>query len=448
MSALLGLVVAGLCIVPPCQPRPWVRCYPSPVVPDPYAVRYPCYEDKCLCSPLVADCSSNAGSLAFIPHLPDSIRILNFSNNGLTRIGGERFFANVSTDVWLVDLYNNGLDSIAPSSFQRLEKLTRLLIGGNRLSYSALTPAFNVTTLETLDIRCGGLGPIPPGLFDRYPMPDLTYLDLSFNEIRLLDMHVFQPFKRLSHFKIWDSKLTYMKTDYMPSLSLLGLHKNSLTDFPVTCDDTASMSLFPNLIMLHADFNDISSIEDPICLPKLQFLNLQYNRFEHLRTDTFINRRFPALSQLWLNQMEGKWVSIAQLAFNNSALTYLSLGYNKLDFSAIVDDRAFEGCPNIQELFLENNTFEFVSDQKLQRVLSPMPELNRLHLGNTKKSRLTRRTFSTLKKLERLYLFGNYITFLPDGAFDDLPLLKMLRLENNRISTVSSDVFSPQTRAR
>ena len=365
MSALLVIIVGGLQIAA-CQQ--WSQCWPYPVVPHPYAVRYPCYEDKCHCSNLTADCSSNAGTLHFIPHLADSIQILNFSNNGLTPIDGEEFFVNVSTNVWLVDLYNNGLTFIAPGAFQSLKKLTRLLIGGNRLDYSALASVFNVTTLETLDIMCGGLGLIPSELFDRHPMPVLTYLDLSFNEIRQLDMQVFQPLKRPSHFWLWDSKLSDLKTGYMPSLSLLGLHKNSLTDVPVTCDNAASRSLFPNLTMLHVDFNDISSIHDPICLPKVQFLNLQYNRFNYLAADTFANRKFPALTQLWVSQMEGKWVKVAPLAFTNSALTYLRFGYNKLDFSVTVDVRAFEGCPHI---FLTTNSIVCSPPPPLPEAIAP-----------------------------------------------------------------------------
>ena len=118
----------------------------------------------------------------------------------------------------------------------------------------------------------------------------------------------------------------------MPPLTVVGLHKNSLADFPVLCDNTASKSFFPNLVMLYVDFNDITSIQDPICLPKLQFLIIMYNRFNYLATDTFVQRRFAAMTQLWVNKMEGKSVKVSALAFNRSALTCLGLGNNKLHF--------------------------------------------------------------------------------------------------------------------
>ena len=37
-------------------------------------------ESKCHCSSLTAGCSSNGGPLRFIPHLPDSIQVLNINN--------------------------------------------------------------------------------------------------------------------------------------------------------------------------------------------------------------------------------------------------------------------------------------------------------------------------------------------------------------------------------
>ncbi|XP_070180915.1 toll-like receptor 2 type-2 [Littorina saxatilis] len=124
------------------------------------------------------------------------------------------------------------------------------------------------------------------------------------------------------------------------------------------------------------------------------------------------------------------------------------MGFNNLDFAKLVAERAFEGSQNIQQLFLGNNTFEFVSDENLHDMLAPMPGLKRLYLENSKLSIITSRTFSTLKNVEQLYLYGNGIAYLPGGAFDDMPKLQILRLENNLITTLSSDVFSLQTRSR
>ncbi|KAK7112271.1 leucine-rich repeat-containing protein 15-like [Littorina saxatilis] len=202
---------------------------------DPHTVRRPCFKNKCYCSKLTADCSSNAGNLSFIPKLTDSVIFLNFSNNSLAKIDGVDFFANVSTRLHFLDLYNNGLTYIAPGSFRRFTKLTKLLIGGNKLNYSTLPlgAVVNVPTLEALDIACGGLGPVPSVFFYQHAMPLLARLELSYNDIRHLDMNVFQPLQSLHGLLLWN-KLGELTPSYLPSLSHLGLHENALVDFPDT----------------------------------------------------------------------------------------------------------------------------------------------------------------------------------------------------------------------
>ena len=155
---------------------------------------------QCRCSNYIEDCSANFGRLTYLPQLwPPAPQALNFSNNGLLRLDDPQFFFNISSkNLWLLDLYNNNMTYLEPEGITRLHNLTTILIGGNRLGYENLrVSVFSLPTLTKLDIKCGGLGVIPPGYFDGTLADNLQHLDMSWNTISSLDMEVLQPLKRL-----------------------------------------------------------------------------------------------------------------------------------------------------------------------------------------------------------------------------------------------------------
>lgn len=87
--SVVGIVVVGL---QKASCRQQNHCHPYPVVPDPYAVRYPCYEDKCHCSSVTADFlqwrlsplhpspARQQPGQQFLQQQLDSIQVLNVSN--------------------------------------------------------------------------------------------------------------------------------------------------------------------------------------------------------------------------------------------------------------------------------------------------------------------------------------------------------------------------------
>nr|KAG5701252.1 hypothetical protein BaRGS_008628 [Batillaria attramentaria]KAG5709802.1 hypothetical protein BaRGS_032626 [Batillaria attramentaria] len=135
-----------------------IFCWSTPV--SPFLITHNCFQELCRCNRFTLDCSSNFGSLTYVPSVMDNVKVLNFSNNKLT-ILPDKFFVNVSKTVWLLDLYNNGLEHISDKAFEGMAKLDTVLIGGNILNYTSLAPVFAIPTLEKLDIKCGNLGPIP-----------------------------------------------------------------------------------------------------------------------------------------------------------------------------------------------------------------------------------------------------------------------------------------------
>ncbi|KAK7112900.1 toll-like receptor 2 type-2 [Littorina saxatilis] len=428
-----------------------LACWSTPV--PPYLITHPCFSTgsdvQCRCSNTTQDCSSNFGNLTYIPKLFTGVQVLNFSNNGLQRLTDERFFVNVSRDVWLVDLFNNDMAYIAPRVFRPLHKLRTVLIGGNRLSYEALRPVFANPTLNKVDIKCGGLGVFPDQYFHKTPAVNVKYLDLSWNNMGELDMSVLQPLSSLTRFRLWHNKLYQLKTAYFPFLEYLSFHENRLFDFPVTCRNGTKDTLFPSLNHLILDYNVISTIPDPVCLPKLTVLNMMYNRIVHFTSSMFSAIRFPELKKIEVTEMEGKMKKIEAYAFNNSGIVYVGLGFNRVDFSSdVVDGDFLAGCTGLTDLFLNENNFREVSEERIHRLLRPVGELKTLYLGKAQIQRITSKTFINLPNLTRLYLYENSLQFLPDGAFDQLPNLRLLAIGENRISKVSSTAFSADTQRR
>ena len=353
--------------------------------------------------------------------------------------------------VWLVDLYNNNMTVLCPGVFRRFRRLTTLLVGGNRLSYEALRQAVfsDVPSLRKVDIKCGGLGVMPSGYFNGTSALRLEKLDMSWNKIGSLDMAVLQPLVRLTELTLWHNKLYNLNTAYLPSLRYVSFHKNGIPDFPQTCKDGTSQSLFPNLSILDLNFNLISKLPDQVCLPKLQTLNLQYNRIQHFYSNMFSASRFPVLQELELNQMESEIRQIERYTFNNSMLVHITFGLNYLDFSSpTFSADLFAGCHMLEVVFLDQNNFRAVSVEKFQRLFQPMPRLRELYLEKAEIEVLHREMLWNMTQLGTLDLTDNALTSLPDGAFRDLTSLRILSLANNLLPTISSDTFSLQTRSR
>ena len=439
------------------QTKPKFECWSTPAdLPSYELVTTPCFPPQgvcqCRCSKYLQDCSSNFGSLTYLPQLsPRAPHALNFSTNGLQRLDDLQFFSNISGEnLWLLDLYNNNMTYLVPKAITRFHKLTTILIGGNRLSYKNLRMSvFSLPTLTKLDIKCGGLGPIPSEYFNGTLAVNLEQLDMSWNMIGSLDLEVLQPLRRLRGLTMWHNALYNLTTAYLPSLRYISFHKNRIVDFPRTCRDGGTHeSLFPQLTALDLNFNLISVLTDPVCLPKLRTLNLQYNRIQRFCTNMFSASRFPSLMFLELNQMESQIRVAERFSINNSNVVRINFGLNELDFSSVVHPNFFGGCSGVWSLFLNRNNFERVSTDVFRLLFQPMPGLQSLYLENTGIETLNVGMFSSMAHLERLDLKYNLVSSVPDRTFDDLPALNQLLLSNNRLTSITSNAFSARTRAR
>ncbi|XP_070174205.1 toll-like receptor 13 [Littorina saxatilis] len=437
---------ASGCEVSSCV-RP-IRCW-STRVPGSHPPRHQCPDnDLCRCSNTTLDCSSHHGDLPYVPHVEGSFQILNFSNNDLRRISSTDFFANVSNTVRVVDLYKNNLVHIVPGVFDRLSKLKWVQLGGNRLSFKDVFAVNLPATVYSLDFQCMGYQEVaPPHKGVNFSRSCVGYINMDLNSLESLDLSAFNVTPKLSYLFLRANKLYNLTTALMPNLWKINLGKNRLFDFPRTCTNTND-SLFPELVNLTLDFNMISCIGH-VCLPKVRRLELTYNFFQYIMSDTFSAKKFPSLKELHLAQMRIQVRKIAKYAFNHSVLERLVLAKNALDFaSPVVDRDAFAGCTGLLNLQLGSSNFESVSKAIFSRLFGSLTKLKNLDITDSRVGVIYSETFASFTGLTSLYLYRNALTYIPDGAFDRMQNLTHLDVGFNRIQTISQFTFGKMAAKR
>ncbi|PVD24235.1 hypothetical protein C0Q70_14705 [Pomacea canaliculata] len=401
-------------------------------------------ENKCKCTGDKADCSQNYGSLTFVPKLPNYIRFLNFSYNNLTAIDRADFFLNV-TYIECLDLGDNGLRYIHSDAFRVLKRLWKLFLDYNdHLDYPALQPVLSVKTLERLDIRHGTLGPLPPDLFYRFPLPQLQTMYWHENRLGFLNFTDMKPLASLRNIGLATNRISGIYSDFMPRLEYLVIANNKIDIFPITCAPNGT-SYFPRLTNLFLRDNLLHVFTPSICLPKLKMLQLSGNRFTILYTDMFNSQRFPSLVEIYLKSMNQHFQEIQRNVFNNTSLERISLMYNGIKFrDESIHADSFIGCPRIRNLALDDNDFSDVDDKRFLQLFGHLTKLVGLFMGNSFVEQVTLNTFTKFTNLQRLHLYGNELHTLPDGVFDKNSLEELI-LRDNRLSIISPLTFGDGT---
>ena len=117
----------------------------------------------------------------------------------------------------------------------------------------------------------------------------------------------------------------------------------------------------------------------------------------------------------------------------NPSIKTLILKYNQ--FHSV--DASFNFYPELELVDLSSNQLVSIPD----RSFSSQRRLRELRMENNKISSLTPRTFSGLSRLEVLNLGHNMVDKLSDSVFKSLKHLKELNIRQNRISEISDSAF-------
>ncbi|VDK72824.1 unnamed protein product [Litomosoides sigmodontis] len=285
---------------------------------------------------------------------------------------------------------------------------------------------------------------LDPDVLELYP--DLEYLDLSFNEIDVLDVKIFKYQTKLRVLRLRGNQLSSIQPDSFVGLSqlqMLDLSANRLTQldpfsFPelshlreLTVSSNLLTTLLPdtfaglkNLQQLDLSNNRLHTIARHLFhdVSTLRLLDLSHNNLSKIEADTFVN--LTSLKHLDLSSN-----SLADLSFNGlNSLRYLNISCNSV---RQISASSYRSLSLLRELDLSSN-------QVLELATSSLDGLNSLEvLRMTNEPYLHSiklNAFSGLRNLRKLNLSScHLLEEIDENAFEYGDQLEVLDLSNCRL---------------
>lgn len=343
-----------------------------------------------------------------------ALEVLNLTRNRLREVTSFRFSSNPSercgANIRILDLSRNNIDRLPPSQFSGLGRLQKLYLQGNGLTNLADRALEGLTSLNIIKLSDNRLVSLPPELFS--DTRDVREMYLQNNSINVLAPGLF-------------SELT--------QLLVLDLSRNELTADWI---NTATFAGLVRLVVLDISYNRISKLEQSVFrdLYSLQILRLNDNLIETVPENTF-----SALYNLHtLIISSNKITKIESDTFHGlSVLTLLSVDNNKISW---IHQEALKNCSSLQDLHLNGNKL-----LRVPEVLSNVPLLKTLDLGENHIDTVTEETFGNMKQIYGLRLTENNIGNISKGVFEKMISLKILNLSRNKIQKVAAGAFDSNT---
>ena len=336
---------------------------------------------------------------------------LNLSSTGLQRIN-ERFINN--SRIICLDLSNNNIISVSPEALELLPNLTYLNLANNQIRLSEFTLSIINYKLKTLILDNNEVNQnLAVSLQDFFPNVEHIYIRKN-NLIGFSEANIFLNVRHLylSDNNIASAYNIFGETPHT-KLTHLYLERNSLRSFNGT-------TLY-NLKYLALDGNRIENLCNQYChhswlslnnMTKLKHLSLSGNQISEIESDSFVE---------------------------TSNLINLDLSDNKI---TTIRRDTLRPLTMLQVLSLSGNQFITLPD------FSPLSNIQQLNLDRNNLLRIPAGTFSNFSVLKNLSLSDNKISNVEKHAFFNLISLEELYLSNNKIENLPEEWMSPQSRLR
>jgi len=274
---------------------------------------------------------------------------------------------------------------------------------------------FQLTTLVILDLHLNSFTSIPTGMQN---LIALTYLDMANNQLTSIPEKLCR-LTTLTHLDLHFNQLTSLPGEIgeLSALTYLDVSFNDLTRMPAELGNIAGLATLgfggARLTSLPAEM---------WALTALTKLYLSNNRLTALPAEI---GHLTALAKLYLSDNSlctlpaeiGRLINLTKLDLSNNSLSSLPEEIWQLE--------------KLTRLYLSTNPLEV-----LPAGIGQLIALNKLYLYYTSLSQVPQE-IEQLSNLTALVLTGNFLTVIP-LAINSLANLKILRLEDNRIRTMSS----------
>lgn len=348
-------------------------------------------------------------------HLP-RLQVLIFRKKA-TDAGDIKHLANCTRLLFLDLSQNNNLVYLNDSEFNAMPSLQRLNLNKCKLSFVSNRTWSVLQNLTALDLSNNKFERFPDFAFS--PLRYLQSLFLSRNPITELnamafyglyylkelnlagcwivkiDKYAFAQFPNLESLDLGDNNIRILKRrtfQFLKKLQVLILSRNRLNII-----EKYAFSGLTYLYKLDLAYNILSSFGTGVFLglENLEVLDLSFNKITYETTRTLLSPPFMNLKSLKQLNLEGQMHGIQ-----------------------VVPTNFFQGLDGLQELLLGKNSMVFLDHLQFDSLTN----LTKLDISGTKS--------------------GDRSLYLNISLFQKLKRLKMLRLENNNIESLTPGMFS------
>ncbi|TNN89702.1 Toll-like receptor 3 [Liparis tanakae] len=383
--------------------------------------------------------SAKLGSRPQLPHLVS----LDLAFNSFTTLKkGDFSFLRHSPFLQILNMSSVLLKKLEPGCFEPISGLRALIMDGSNMGtqvISKLCSELSATAIDSLFLRKTKLITLTKATFKGLKETNLTFLDLSRNDMEKIEGGAFSWLSRLHTLILTDNGIKLLTNDTFKGLN--SLRSLQLTKALVKRHSTPIIEDFSfrplialeSLILQRTAIHDIT--ENTFTgLSSLRELDMSWSSCASLRNIN--NKTLVSLSGSPLLKLNLTGTAIARI--NPGSFFFLrNLTTLLLDFNFIkqtLTGEEFEGLNRVEELHMSNNhqTVNLSS-----RSFVNVPDLRLLNLGRSLKAEAVNidpSPFRLLLKLTVLDLSNNNIANFRENMLEGLVNLKVLSLQHNNLA--------------
>ncbi|XP_029442799.1 toll-like receptor 3 [Rhinatrema bivittatum] len=381
------------------------------------------------------------------PQLQNLQKLL-LANNKITHLENEELYFLNKTALEILDLSSNPLKTFQTGCFHAIGNLHGLLLEKVPLGpvlLEKLCSELSGTGIQTLLLSNIQLKSIFNETFSGLSTTNLTFLNLSSNDLSVIDNSSFAWLPHLEYLSLENNRISHLTpfTFYgLSNLKSLNLKKSLLgtNSSKFSKIDDLSFHWLKRLENLEMDDNCFSKMTPNTFtgLSSLKYLSL-CNCSADLKTIT--NETFSSLfnsSLLFLNLTKCGISRLQKGAFSwLRSLQVLDMGFNEIDQE--FTGYELKGLDDIEMIYLSFNKHVTLGKNSFVFV----PSLRKLFLRRTTLTNLevTPSPFHSLQNLTVLDLSNNNLANLGEDLLDGLHNLENLNLQHNNLAQLWKKVY-------
>lgn len=373
--------------------------------------------------------------------LPSDIIIIQmqcsdkYDNLELMKQIGEGYFGRYYRFLQYLRVTNCFLENLTSKTFQRLTRLSSLIIESKHLKYLPPNVFSNLPNIILIKINFGNLTTISSNLFCNNPR--IVFVNFSFNNLQAITSG--ELGNETCHAGTINSlvfsgnkfeKLMEVNFERFLLNGILSLSHNSIRFI-----SNASFSGLSNVRTIDLSYNKIEYIQENSFLSlteTLQYINVMSNNISNINASALFSGPFLKVVILHTNRID----TISGTFSNLKNLGILELKNNRL---TSVPRETFYGLASLTILTLDNNKIEFVD----KGVFDQYKNLEQLSISVNQISELPKDIFKFTTSLWSLKMKYNSIKTLDEGIFENCLKLNHLNVKSNQLSGIKRLTFTP-----